>query len=379
MKVFIVNPGMVNDYVYELASSMHKNNHSVYLFGSDDYGERQKIFCNFNYYNHFLNVEKIKLRRLKKVLKGLLYIYLQFYLLKSIIKEKPDIIHLQWCRIPIIDYIFISLFSKYSKIIFTLHNTTVNHGEKSISAGLFSFGYKKFLRKTTKIIVHTEYSKNKFKLDYPEFANKIMVIPHGMLTFPKKIKNKFNFKFNQNKVLLFFGHIERYKGLDILVEAMSHLKHNNLILLVAGKANIELDSLKNRVNELSITSKIHWHTKFIDDADVEEIYGYSDLVILPHRHIDQSGILMSAINFCKPVVASNTGGFSEIIENGKHGFLFKPEDPIDLSKKIIEIIEANKFKEVNKNMIALKDSWPTWDKISLETIEIYKNSLDLRL
>ena len=71
-------------------------------------------------------------------------------------------------------------------------------------------------------------------------------------------------------------------------------------------------SQKRGQDTLDISNKIVWHSEFIPDEDVQEIYDYCDIVILPHRHIDQSGVLMSAINFSKPVVASDTrAGFQK--------------------------------------------------------------------
>tara|TARA_B000000437_G_C11664837_1_gene313050 strand:+ start:165 stop:1295 length:1131 start_codon:yes stop_codon:yes gene_type:complete len=376
MKIFIVNPGMVNDYVYELATSMHKNGNIVYVYGSDDYEERSKNFFNFNYYNYFFKVENIKIQSIKRLIKGTLYIFLQFYLLKEVIKEKPKVIHFQWSRIPLLDQFFLIFFKRYSSVVFTLHNTTNNHGDKSFLISLLSIGYRQLLKEYECIIVHTNYSKKKLLSDYPDLSSKVQVIPHGMLRFPKKIKNELNLSFSSKYVLLFFGNIQYYKGLDILIEAMYLLKDLDITLLIAGKSNIPLEPLKQRANDLSIEKKIHWHTFFIKDRNVEEIYDYCDFVILPHRHIDQSGILMSAIQFGKPVVASDTGGFSEIIEDGKQGFLFKKEDPADLSRAIRKIVDTNKLLELDNNMSLLRDSWKTWHQIAFTTMNIYKTLKD---
>ena len=157
MKIFIVNPGMVNDYVYELATSMHKNGNIVYVYGSDDYEERSKNFFNFNYYNYFFKVENIKIQSIKRLIKGTLYIFLQFYLLKEVIKEKPKVIHFQWSRIPLLDQFFLIFFKRYSSVVFTLHNTTNNHGDKSFLISLLSIGYRQLLKEYECIIVHTNY------------------------------------------------------------------------------------------------------------------------------------------------------------------------------------------------------------------------------
>ena len=274
------------------------------------------------------------------------------------------------------DQFFLIFFKRYSSVVFTLHNTTNNHGDKSFLISLLSIGYRKLLKEYECIIVHTNYSKKKLLSDYPDLSSKVQVIPHGMLRFPKKIKNELNLSFSSKYVLLFFGNIQYYKGLDILIEAMYLLKDLDITLLIAGKSNIPLEPLKQRANDLSIEKKIHWHTFFIKDRNVEEIYDYCDFVILPHRHIDQSGILMSAIQFGKPVVASDTGGFSEIIEDGKQGFLFKKEDPADLSRAIRKIVDTNKLLELDNNMSLLRDSWKTWHQIAFTTMNIYKTLKD---
>ena len=130
MKAFIINPGMVNDYIYELSSSLHKLDVSVFLLGSSDYKNRIKSFNNFNYYNFLFNVENISSPRLKRLLKGFLYILLHFYILQLIIKERPDIIHFQWFRIPFLDSLFVGIYKRYCPVIYTIHNTTLNHGDK---------------------------------------------------------------------------------------------------------------------------------------------------------------------------------------------------------------------------------------------------------
>ena len=377
MKIFIVNPGMVDDYIFALATELGNSGQSVYLFGGTDYEGRKINFINFNYYNHLFNANKIKPLWLRKILKACLYVYLQFYLLSSIKKEKPDIVHLQWARIPLFDNIFIKFFQDHVPIVFTLHNTSLNHGDKSFLQKIFNYGFKSFLNSTSSIILHTNYSRQKFEDVFPEFKEKIEKVAHGLLDFPpaKELK-KFNFPFKSEKVLLFFGNIEKYKGLDILISAMPYLKDENIKLLVAGRPHIDIGLLKNLAKDLDVCEKIHWHTSYIENEYVSEIYDSADLIILPHRHIDQSGILMTAINFGKPIIASDTGGFSEIIENVKHGYLFEPGNSKDLALKVLKALAQDKTHEMEKEVLSLKKSWKSWKEISIKTLRIYKRVLD---
>ena len=378
MKVFLVNPGMIDRYIYELASELSEAGASIFLFGGTSYCGKNINFNNFNYYNHFFDVNKVRPSYVKKMIKALLYIFLQFYILRSIKKEKPDIIHLQWSRMPVLDSIFIRVFEKYAPIVFTLHNTILNHGDKSVFQNLVNYGFKSFLKTTSSIILHTTYSKQKFIKDHPEFAAKVEIVPHGVLSFPPiKGKRKFSFASDSEKVLLFFGLIEKYKGLDILINALPYLKDENIKLLVAGRPQIPLYPFKKLSQELGVSDKIYWHTFFIEDEDVEEIFDNADLVVLPYRHVDQSGILMTAINYAKPIVASDTGGFSEIIQNGKHGYLFRPEDSEDLALKLLKVFQDNKMDDISNELVLLKQSWKSWKEISYNTLRIYKKLLSI--
>ncbi|MDA7601971.1 glycosyltransferase family 4 protein [Gammaproteobacteria bacterium] len=372
MKVFIVNPGAVDDYAYELASALSKFGVKVRLFGGTNYSGKEVNFKNFNYYNYFFDVNSIKLKPLKKFLKLLLYIYLQFHILLLLLKERPDIIHLQWAKMPILDRVFIRIFNFFVPVVFTLHNTTPNHGDDSLTNDLIQFGFRSFLQKTSSIILHTDYSKEIFCLEYPDFLNKVSLVPHGLLTFPTSDKiKKFQFSFSSDLVLLFFGNIEKYKGLDVLIKAMPYLKNESVELLIAGRPNIPIEPFIKLSEDLNISDLITWYPSFIDEDDVSEIFDNGDLVILPHLHIDQSGVLMSAINFEKPIIASDTGGFSEIIENDKHGYLFKPGDHEDLASQLLKVINNDTVKYMSQEVSALRKNWKTWQEIAEVTLDIY--------
>ena len=123
--------------------------------------------------------------------------------------------------------------------------------------------------------------------------------------------------------------------------------------------------------DFKIEDRIIWNTSFIDEKDVSELFGICDVVILPHRHIDQSGVLMTAVNFSKPVIASNIGGFSEVIEDGKHGYLFNKGDSNHLAEKIKSILDEEKLPRMIENVDELRKSWASWESISSVTSQIY--------
>ena len=93
---------------------------------------------------------------------------------------------------------------------------------------------------------------------------------------------------------------------------------------------------------------------------------------MPYRHIDQSGVLMTVLTYGKPIIASNLGGFKEIIKDGKHGKLVEPGNPQDLADALTEILKNRDLtNEMGKSVKKLSLNWPDWKEIARQTIEIY--------
>ena len=377
MKLFLFDPGMVPDYTYELATSLSKASHSINVYSGSDFGDKVLNFKNFNYHRNFINVNSIKNDFIKKIIKAFLYVFFLFYFLKIVKKERPDILHLQWIRVPIIDNLLMHYFQKYTKVILTLHNTTLNHGDhSSYVAKILSLGFERALKKTTRIILHTNYSKDKFLKGFPSFSDKADIIPHGLLKFPSLSEdNIINYDFGNKTVLLFFGNFNKYKGLDVLIEAMQYLREEEVTLVIAGRPQIPLEPLLDLSKELDVSDKIIWYPHFIDEKYVSEFFQHAHVIILPHRNIDQSGVLATAVYYEKPIIASRIGGFLEVIEDNKHGFLFENGNSEDLSVKISSFIHQNKFEIFSKEMRNLKNSWKSWDEISIDHLAVYTQSL----
>lgn len=136
------------------------------------------------------------------------------------------------------------------------------------------------------------------------------------------------------RTLLCFGLIRPYKGHDTLIEAFN-LLDDKYQLLIAGEPYMKLQTLQNSATD-SARTRIHWHTRFIDDHDLPMYFGAADLVVLPYHRATQSGVTATAMHFDKPVVASNVGGLSEYIEHGRTGMLAEPNNPIAFASAIEE-------------------------------------------
>ncbi|HTO14283.1 MAG TPA: glycosyltransferase [Edaphocola sp.] len=141
---------------------------------------------------------------------------------------------------------------------------------------------------------------------------------------------------NEHKYLLFFGFIRKYKGLDILLEAMAQksLKENNIHLIVAGEFYEDEALYRQKIKELNIEDQVHLFSEFIPNEEVKYYFSAADVVVQPYRSATQSGISQIAYFFEKPMIVTNVGGLPEIVPHQKVGLVAEVN-----SKSIAESIE----------------------------------------
>lgn len=145
------------------------------------------------------------------------------------------------------------------------------------------------------------------------------------------------------KYMLFFGLIRRYKGLDLLLEAMGdeRIRQRNIKLIVAGEY-YEDDAYYNEIiQRLKLEDSVVLHTKFIPDEDVKWYFGACDIVTQTYHTATQSGVTKIALQFEKPSLVTNVGGLGEIIEHGKAGYVIAPDKKV-IADSIIDFYDNNR-------------------------------------
>ncbi|MBR3408892.1 MAG: glycosyltransferase [Paludibacteraceae bacterium] len=122
-------------------------------------------------------------------------------------------------------------------------------------------------------------------------------------------------------LLLFFGFIRDYKGLDLLMRAYQKAYQENLLLVVAGEFYNNGAQYSELETELKLEGKIAWSTDFIPDDKVRYYFSAADLVVQPYKTATQSGVTQIAYHFERPMLVTNVGGLAEIVPNGKVGYV----------------------------------------------------------
>ncbi len=125
------------------------------------------------------------------------------------------------------------------------------------------------------------------------------------------------------RYLLFFGIIRDYKGLDILIEALSHpsLRRLGVKLIVAGEFYNNSQKYFEQAQSLKVEDMILWHNEFIADAKVKDYFGIADIVVQTYKSATQSGITQIAYHFERPMLVTRVGGLAEIVPDGKAGYV----------------------------------------------------------
>jgi glycosyltransferase involved in cell wall biosynthesis len=268
-------------------------------------------------------------------------------------KENADLVVFDWWH-PFFGFchgmISFLIRKKYKNKILFITENVVSHEANAIDKFLTRIGLKfasKFL--TLSGIVEKEvqqYSKGKkvYRSELPVYD----CYKQTETVDIKKLKQGLGFT-DDPLVLLFFGYVRKYKGLDILIEAFPEILSSNpeARLLIVGEFYDDPKEYLELVKKLNIEDKVKVVNQFVPNEAVAKYYQAADLVILPYRSATQSGILNVAYGFYMPVIVTDVGGLAEFVDEGKTGFVVKPNSPdaiADGVQKYLSVKDKTDFK-----------------------------------
>jgi len=324
----------------------------------------------------------------KKISRILIY-YVRLIVYAS--SAGPRIFHILWNnKFETFDRVLLMLYYKFlgKKIVLTVHN--VNARTRDANDTLFNrLTLKIQYRLVDHLFVHTERMRLEIIAQFDVPRAKISVIPFGInnavphtdLT-PDEARQRLGIP-EKDRTILFFGHIAPYKGLEFLIEAFRQImtKAGDYRLIIAGNPK-NCDKYWNAVQEsldrLEHHDRILQHIAFIPDAETEIYFKAADVVVLPYRHIFQSGVLSLSYSFGVPVIASNVGALREDIIEGKTGFVCRPEDPTGLARAIEKYFATDLYFRLSSHRQEIREyacRRYSWDTVSELTKDVYEDLL----
>ncbi len=293
---------------------------------------------------------------------------------------KGDLLHAQWWSAPLFP-IYLTICAcfklKNKPVIFSVHNV-LSH-ENSIlyfkmSQLLFKLG--------DYFIVHSIINKQQMADFYHIPQDKISIIPHGSLDFHikkgidrKKIRGEMGIT-PENKVILLFGAIRPYKGIDAAIKAFADVIKMvpEARLLIAGRLWEEWEPYERLINQLEIKKYIITNLEYIPSGDVHKFFEASDLCVFPYHHFDsQSGAGSAALSFRKPMIVSNVGGLPDFVKDRK--WVVPPKNPSALADAIIQCLQnPDLLKRMESDAEIISHQF-SWSQIAEKTEKIYKQLL----
>ena len=350
IKVLMLDANVGNDYILHLCNALKKEGIDISFVVTED------TIDNGTADFPLLPIMPLMAKSVSKYKKILKYYNYLLDVYKLIRQEKYNVIHFQFFRRRRIESLYFAMLKLMRiKLAYTVHDVTpLNESKLDHLFNLLVY------KKADILFVHSNSNKRTLAQQIKLDEEKIKVVPHGDFDFyiPDRIVTKsearkfFSLSQEQN-VILFFGAVKEYKGLDILLNSLSFasMKINNLTLIIAGYPETRELELKYRniISKLPKEIKVIYHAKFIPDAEIAKYFIASDVVVLPYRRISHSGILHIAYSFGRPVIATNVGDFEETIEEGKSGFVLSSNSQENLSEKIIQAFsDRTKLEEMGK-------------------------------
>jgi glycosyltransferase involved in cell wall biosynthesis len=382
MKIALIDPSLFTwPYDHALVDGLSESGHTVTLItkhlSPQEPGKNAAEIVEFFY----PGLQSPWAQRLPHtvylLLKGLMHPICLLNLLRHLRRMRPDVIHFQWAPLPVIDRFFLPAIRSIAPAILTVHDSApFNDNPRSI---LQRIGAISIMNSFDRLIVHTNRARQRL-IDHGLPAAKIAIIPHGILESNSvPLTPHATADASTPVTLLLFGKIKPYKGTDVLIRALAAMppaSRARCRVRVVGKPYMDMEPLFALARKLGVESNIVWDLRFVADDELNRIFAEADVMVMPYREIDASGVLMLGLSTGLPIVASRIGLFAEVLEEGQHGRLVAPDAPAELAEALTALVDSSAERSrMRDNVRTLRDSIPDWHSIGAQTAALYTVAL----
>ena len=219
---------------------------------------------------------------------------------------RADVVHFQWLAVQPVD---VHLLPRARPVVLTAHDVLPREPRRGQLAA-----QRRLYERVDAVVVHSEHGGARLVDGLGIEERKVTVIPHGafthLLDVPGERALPDDLAAVEKPVVLFFGLLRPYKGLDVLLDAWRAVELEAELWIV-GMPRMDTAPLR-----AAAPANVRWVSRFVTDDEVAAYFRRADLVVLPYREIDQSGVLFTALAFGAPLVLSAVGGFPEVAADG---------------------------------------------------------------
>jgi glycosyltransferase involved in cell wall biosynthesis len=285
------------------------------------------------------------------------------------VAEDADLVHYMWLPIPALDR---RLLAPKRPRVYTMHWRLPEAGSR-IARTL-----TRLLAQMDAVVVHSEHGAGRLQADFGVPPERLRVIPHGAFDYLTRQENEVllpaELREVKGPVIMAFGLVRPYKGTDVLLEAFRQVEGAEL--WVVGMPRMPMDDLRELARRAPAT--VRFVDRFVTDPEIPAFMRRADLVVLPYRNIEQSGVLYTALAFGRPLVLSAVGGFPEVAAAGA-ARLVPPEDPDALAEALRELLADRSARDALADAATREASTTySWERIGEATMALYRDLLGPR-
>jgi glycosyltransferase involved in cell wall biosynthesis len=290
-------------------------------------------------------------------------------------RARGDVVHAQWwsyALAPVYAVVLGLARLRGKRVLLTVHNVAPHEGgllKRLLNHAVLRLGHE--------FIVHSEQNKRDLRRVVRGDAARITVLPHGVLETPRTGMSRLTARDRLGlprdaRVVLCFGNIRPYKGVDVLLRAFADVarQDSQAILVIAGQPWGDWAPYAALIDELRIGARVHCALEYVPTDAIEPYFVAADVVALPYTHFDaQSGVATRALPFGRPLVVSNVGGLPELVM--EPGAVVPPLDPPALAAALTRVLADPSLRDrMAVDSLTIAGSLG-WDRIATRTVEIY--------
>jgi glycosyltransferase involved in cell wall biosynthesis len=368
LRVALVDPsGYSRPYDHELARALAARGHrvtlwtSAFVHGSAPPAEGYEVREHFYRRSNALHVGG----RLRPAAKAAEHLADLARLRTALGRDRPDVVHVQWSVLRRVERRFYRRLQRAgTAVVFTAHDPVPNVGggarRRSVAATARSF---------PRVICHSEWGRRALVERCGVDPGRVRVIPHGVFAYLRELAPVRSPVDPPGPLAVLPGLIRPYKGVDVMLAAWPRVRElaPEATLLVAGRPMMDVAALPADRPGVALLAR------FLSDAELAAVLRRADLVVLPYRRIDNSGVLAAALAFGKPLVLSDVGGFGELHRRDGVGEIVPPGDAEALAASVGRLLADDTARAQLAERSAAAAAGPLgWDHIAERTEAVYR-------
>jgi glycosyltransferase involved in cell wall biosynthesis len=276
--------------------------------------------------------------------------------------RRADVVHFQWLTVQPLD---VHLLPPVHPLVITAHDVLPREPRPGQLAA-----QRRLYERVDAVVVHSHTGAGRLRaLGVPD--ERVHVIPHGAFTHLTALPSAplpAPLAAFEGPVVLFFGLLRRFKGLDVLLEAWRDIAGAEL--WIVGMPRMELEALRALA-----PASVRFVPRFVTDEELTALFRRADVAVVPYRQADQSGVLFTALAFATPLVASDVGGFGEVAATGA-AEVVAPGDAAALHDALARLLaDPDRRDRMAAAARAAAETTYSWDAIAKRTLALYEDLL----